>query len=267
MASLKEIVENANAQGGTRKFIMAGIILVLVFVLKPFTIISAGHRGVVLNLGAVSDRILGEGLNFKIPLYQSIVEVNVQVQKAKARAQAASRDLQTVETEIAVNYIIEPAQVNKLYQEIGTEYEATVIDPAILETVKSVTARYTAEQLIGSRQQVSQEIQKDLAERLKPFHLEVKAISIENFNFSETFNNAIEQKQQAEQLALKAQRDLERIRTEAEQQIAMARADAESFRLRTQNLTPLLRDMEWIKKWDGKLPHYYGGAQPLINLQ
>lgn len=250
-----------------RKLILAGAILLGLFIFKPFTLISAGHRGVVLNLGAVSDRILGEGLNFKIPLYQTIVEVNVQVQKAKSKAQAASRDLQTVETEIAVNYIIEPLQVNRIYQEIGMDYEATVIDPAILETVKAVTARYTAEQLITNRSQVSLEIQKDLADRLKPFHLEVKAISIENFNFSETFNNAIEQKQQAEQLALKATRDLERIRTEAEQQIAMARADAESFRLRTQNLTPLLRDMEWIKKWDGKLPHYYGGATPLINLQ
>ncbi len=267
MATLKELMEHPAAQGPMRKFIIAGLILTAVFILKPFTLISAGHRGVVLNLGAVSDRILGEGLNFKIPLYQSIIEINVQVQKTKSKAQAASRDLQTVETEIAVNYVIEPAQVNRIYQEIGTDYEATVIDPAILETVKAVTARYTAEQLITNRQQVSLEIQKDLADRLKPFHLDVKAISIENFNFSETFNNAIEQKQQAEQLALKAERDLERIRTEAEQQIAMARADAESFRLRTQNLTPLLRDMEWIKKWDGKLPHYYGGATPLINLQ
>ncbi|HNL00665.1 MAG TPA: prohibitin family protein [Leptospiraceae bacterium] len=240
--------------------------MILALILKPFTLISAGHRGVVTNLGAVSDRVLGEGFNFKVPIYQTVVEMNVQVQKAKATAQAASRDLQTVETTIAVNYHIDPAHVNHLYQNVGADYEATVIDPAILETVKAVTANYTAEQLITNRQNVSLEIQKNLADRLKPFFLFVDAISVENFNFSEKFNEAIESKQQAEQMALKAQRDLERIRTEAEQQITTARAQAEAYRLQTQTLTPLMRDMEWIKKWDGKLPNYYGSANPLLSI-
>ncbi|HMX57191.1 MAG TPA: prohibitin family protein [Leptospiraceae bacterium] len=266
MANLKEMVQSSEGGSLLKKGAIIGGIVILALILKPFTLISAGHRGVVTNLGAVSDRVLGEGFNFKVPIYQTVVEMNVQVQKAKATAQAASRDLQTVETTIAVNYHIDPAHVNHLYQNVGADYEATVIDPAILETVKAVTANYTAEQLITNRQNVSLEIQKNLADRLKPFFLFVDAISVENFNFSEKFNEAIESKQQAEQMALKAQRDLERIRTEAEQQITTARAQAEAYRLQTQTLTPLMRDMEWIKKWDGKLPNYYGSANPLLSI-
>lgn len=243
----------------------AAVLLFLLF-LNPIVLIPAGRRGVLLNLGAVSDRILGEGLNFRVPLMQSVVKMDVQIQKHEVSASAASKDLQEVSSTIALNFHVNPEEVNLIYQQIGEDYSDRIIDPAVQETVKAVTARYTAVDLITNRHVVTEEIEKALRERLKPYHVQVDQVSTKNFDFSEKFKAAIEAKQEAEQLALKAQRDLERIRTEAEQQVATARAEGEAYRLKTQALTPLLRDMEWIKKWDGHLPQVQGSGVPLIQM-
>ncbi len=245
--------------------IIAGIVVFFLF-LNPLVVIPAGRRGVLLNMGAVSDRILNEGLNFRIPIVQSVVKMDVQIQKHEVSASAASKDLQEVSSVIALNFHVNPEEVNKIYQQIGEDYGDRVIDPAVQEIVKAVTARYTAVELITDRHVVTSEIAKALRERLQPYHVQVDQVSTKDFDFSEKFKAAIEAKQEAEQLALKAQRDLERIRTEAEQQVTTARADAESYRLKTQALTPLLRDMEWIKKWDGKLPQVQGTGAPLIQM-
>jgi regulator of protease activity HflC (stomatin/prohibitin superfamily) len=245
--------------------ILAGVVVFLIF-LNPVVIIPAGHRGVILNLGAVSNQIMAEGLNFRIPLMQSVVKMNVQLQKHEVTAGAASKDLQEITSTIALNFHVNPDEVNQIYQKIGIDFGDRVIDPAVQETVKAVTAKYTAVDLITSRHVVTEEIETALRDRLKPYYITVDQVSTKDFDFSEKFKAAIEAKQEAEQLALKAQRDLERIRTEAEQQIATARADAESYRLKTQALTPLLRDMEWIKKWDGQLPQVQGSATPLIQF-
>ena len=249
-----------------RPILIAVGILVFLMFLNPIVLIPAGHRGVLLNLGAVSDRILSEGLNFRVPIMQSIVRVDVRIQKHEVVASAASRDLQEISTVIALNYHVNPEQVNLIYQNIGEDYSERIIEPAVQETVKAVTARYTAVDLITNRHVVTDEIEKTLRERLEPYYITVDQVSTKDFDFSEKFKAAIEAKQEAEQLALKAQRDLERIRTEAEQQIATARAEAESYRLKATALNPLLRDMEWIKKWDGKLPQVQGTGSPLIQI-
>jgi regulator of protease activity HflC (stomatin/prohibitin superfamily) len=196
------------------------------------------------------------------------------VQKAQTHAAAASRDLQQVTTDIALNYHIDPDMAHNVYQRIGIDFKARVIDPAVQEAVKAVTAEFTAEQLISERPKVREEIKRLLSERLSPFHILVDDFSIINFEFSKEFNRAIEEKQTAEQLALKARRDLDRIRIEAEQQIAKAKAEAESLRLQKQEVTPeliRLREIEAqvkaIDKWDGRLPGVVGsGAVPFINV-
>jgi regulator of protease activity HflC (stomatin/prohibitin superfamily) len=262
---MKDVHMNIITQYQKFFFILGGIFIFLLF-LNPIVLVPAGNRGVLLNLGAVSDRILPEGLNFRIPLMQSVVRMNVQLQKHEVNAGAASKDLQEISSVIALNFHVNPDEVNQIYQKIGEDYSDRVIDPAVQETVKAVTAKYTAVDLITSRHVVTQEIETALRERLKPYYITVDQVSTKDFDFSEKFKAAIEDKQEAEQLALKAMRDLERIRTEAEQQIATARADAESYRLKTQALTPLLRDMEWIKKWDGKLPQVQGAGAPFIQM-
>lgn len=248
------------------------VLLLILGPLHPWVIVPAGHRGVVLQLGAVSG-IMGEGFHFRLPVIQKVIAFNVQVQKAETDAAAASKDLQTISSKIALNYHVDPATVSRVFQNIGEAYEKKVIDPAVQEAVKAITARYTAEELITKRQQVALEIQDLLTGRLRKSDIVVDAFSIVNFEFSNEFNKAIESKQTAEQMALKAQRDLQRIKIEAEQKIAAAKAEAEALRIQKAEVTPelvRLREIEVqkqaVEKWDGKMPQVTGGATPFINV-
>lgn len=249
------------------------IIILILGPFRPWVIVPAGHRGVILQLGAVSG-ILGEGFHFRMPVIQKVVPINVQVQKSETDAAAASKDLQIISSKIALNYHVDPEGVSKVFQQIGVAYEEKVISPAVQEAVKATTASYTAEELITKRQQVALEIQQLLTNRLRKSDIIVDAFSIVNFEFSQEFNRAIESKQTAEQLALKAQRDLQRIKIEAEQKIASARAEAEALRIQKAEVTPelvRLREIEVqkqaVEKWDGHMPQVTGsGAMPFINI-
>ncbi len=250
------------------------VLLVIVLVLNPFVIIGPGERGVVLNMGAVSDTILTEGLNFRLPIYQTVKHVDVKIAKIQASCDSVSKDLQDTKSAIVLNFHPRVDKVNKLYQEIGPQFRERVVDPAIQEIVKATTARYTAVELIQKREEVRNIMKAMLSERLKERHLVVDDLAIVNFNFSEEFTKAIEAKQTAEQLALKALRDLERVKIEAEQRIAQAKAEAEALRLQKQNISAELIELRQIEasvlainKWDGRLPAYVGGGPiPFINL-
>ncbi|MEW6007653.1 MAG: prohibitin family protein [bacterium] len=258
--------------------IILGIILLfLLFVLpliNPLVIVDTGKRGVVLNFGAVSERVLNEGLHFRIPVMQRVIMVDVRVNKEQTNAEAASKDLQQTHSVIALNYHILPDKAWKVYQRIGTEFKERIIDPAVQEGVKAVTARYTAVELITEREKVGREIKDLLKRKLLPYDIGVDEFSIVNFQFSQQFTEAIESKQTAEQLALKAQRDLQRIKIEAEQQITQARAEAEALRLKRENITDdLIRlrqieaNLKAIEKWDGRMPQITGGVLPFIDVK
>lgn len=253
--------------------VVAGLLIVLI-ILHPWVQVGAGQRGVVLDFGAVQKNVLNEGLHFLVPLMQKVALVNVQIQKATTETVAASSDLQDVTSTLALNYHVLPEKANVVYQNIGTEFKERIIDPAILEVVKAVTARYSAEELITKRPLVSEEMRRDLADRLKVHNISVDAFSIVAFSFSKVFTEAIESKQTAEQLALKAKRDLERIKVEAEQKVAAAQAEAEALRLQRANISSDLielrrieANLKAIEKWNGILPQVTGnGAVPLIGL-
>ncbi|WP_160725293.1 prohibitin family protein [Bacillus sp. USDA818B3_A] len=258
-----------------RTLIISGVIAVVVIVLFIFsaTSVASGHRGVLLQLGAVKPTILTEGFHFKIPFIQNVEQVEVRVQKEESSQTAASKDLQMVTANVAVNYSVDPRAVNKLYQEIGLDYRTRIVDPAIAESLKAITAQYTAEELISKRPEVSSKVKDMLAQKLTKYYMILEDINIKEFAFSEEFNKAIELKQTAEQNALKAQRDLERIKIEAEQQITQAGAEAESLRLKKQEVTTELIQLKQIEvqekaleKWDGRLPTVTGGATPFIDL-
>jgi prohibitin 2 len=254
--------------------IVIGVVIILLLILHPWVQVGAGQRGVVLNFGAVQDKVLDEGLHFLVPIMQKVALVNVQIQKATTETIAASSDLQDVTSTLALNYHIFPDKANVVYQSIGVEFKERVIDPAILEVVKAVTARYTAEELITKRPLVSEEMRSALADRLITNNITVDAFSIVAFSFSRVFTEAIESKQTAEQLALKAKRDLDRIKIEADQTIAAAKAEAEALRLQRANISPDLielrkieANLKAIEKWNGILPQVTGnGAVPLIGL-
>ncbi len=256
-----------------KNIVITLLIVIGLLILNPFVIIHPGHRGVIVTLGAVSKTVMNEGINFKIPLIQKITQMNVQVQKFQIIADSASKDLQTTHSTIALNFHVLPEHVNTVYQTISEDYQNRIIEPALQEVVKAVTAQYTAIALISEREKARSEIKNILKDRLIEYNLVVDDLSIVNFKFSEQFTQAIESKQEAEQKALKAQRDLERIKIEAEQKIASARAEAEALRLQKENVTAQLiqlrqieATMKAIEKWDGQLPTYTGGAMPFINL-
>jgi len=250
--------------------------LILVLTLNPFVVIGAGERGVVMNFGAVQKEILNEGLHIRMPIMQKVVIMNVQVQKGEGQGDAASKDLQQVTTNVAINNHLDPLKVAHVYQTIGTfdQVGQRIILPAVSESVKAATAQYTAEELISKRQEVREKIRQLLLVRLAVYGVIVDDFSIVNFAFSREFSNAIESKTTAEQLKLKAERDLERIRIEADQKILQAQAEAESLRLQKENVTEnliKLRQIEMqqraIEKWDGKLPQVTGAATPFIDLR
>lgn len=265
-------------QSATKKvpliWLLIGAIVIVVLFLHPWVQIGAGHRGVVLNFGAVQKEVLGEGLHFRIPIVQNIIPVDVRVQKTESEAAAASMDLQDVSSKVALNYHIVPDKANAVYQTIGVSFKERIIDPAVQEVVKAVTAKYTAEELITKRPAVSDAMKTALSDRLLAHHIAVDAFSIVGFSFSKVFMEAIEAKQTAEQLALKAKRDLQRIKIEAEQKITAAKAEAESLRIQRANISSDLielrkveANLKAIDKWNGILPQVTGGgAVPFIGV-
>lgn len=247
--------------------------LIVLVIINPLVIVGPGERGVLVRLGKVEEQVFGEGLHLRVPIIDRVVIVDVSIQKEQIEAEASSKDLQDTHSTIAVNYHVDPEEAHHVYQSLRSQYSSRVIDPNVQEVVKAVTARYTAVELITQREKVREEIKSILHERLAQYHILVDDFSIVNFRFSPQFAQAIEAKQTAEQLAFKAQRDLERIKIEAEQKIASAQAEAESLRLQKENVTAELvqlrqieAQMKAIDKWDGHLPQVTGSAMPFLNL-
>lgn len=201
------------------------LVVALIALSGSMTTIPAGHRGVLLTFGKVEDRILGEGLNFKIPFAQRVVRVTVQVQKVESTESTASNDLQEVTTTVAVNYRLKPTEVNWIYRELGKDYADRVIKPNIEESLKAATAMYTAEELITKRALMKSTFGDILDDRLAVFKIEVIAVSLTDFQFSKSFSDAIEAKVTAEQEALQAKNVLEQKKHEAQQLIITAEAE------------------------------------------
>jgi regulator of protease activity HflC (stomatin/prohibitin superfamily) len=266
-------LKNAFSKGPLKLVAIVALLFVILFTFKPWVQVGAGERGILLNFGAVQDKVLNEGIHLRIPVMQQIIPMDVKIQKARTDAASASSDLQDVALSVALNYHVLPDKANVVYQTIGMEFKPRIIDPAIQEVMKAVSARYTAEELITKRPAVSAEMQQALTARLLGSNISVDAFSIVSFSFSAKFTDAIEAKQTAEQNALKAKRDLDRIRVEAEQTIAAATAEAEALRLQKMNISPDLielrkidANLKAIEKWNGVLPQVTGGAMPFIGV-
>jgi len=243
-------------------------LIVLILILSSFGTIGAGERGVLLQFGAVKNKVFDEGLYIKIPFVQRVVTMDVKIKKDEVPASASSKDLQIVTSKIALNYHLAPDSVNKIWQEVGKDYNSRIIAPAIQEAVKATTAKFTAEELITKREIVKEQIKANLAVRLLERFIMVDEFNIIDFDFSSAFNDAIEAKVTAEQLKLKAARDLERIRIEADQRVVSAEAKAKAIQIEAQALkaNAQIVELRWIEKWDGKVPTYWGEASPFIGI-
>jgi regulator of protease activity HflC (stomatin/prohibitin superfamily) len=261
---------NAALPSGLTTYLIGGAILFFgLIIFKPFAIVNAGERGVVMRFGKVQDGILDEGIHLKLPIVTTVENLTVRVQKSDITAQASSKDLQDVKTDVAVNWHIDPVKVNRIYQRIGNEEVILngIISPAVNEVVKAATAKKTAEEIITKRTELKQEIDLQLQERLKNYDVLVDDVSLVDVSFSPEFAKAIESKQIAEQQAKQA--DFEALKAEKEATAAVNRAkgQAEAQRLQRLTLTSELLQQQAIEKWDGKFPTVMGGESlPLINI-
>lgn len=245
-------------------------ILFLAILLRPFAIVNAGQRGVLMRFGKVQDSVLDEGIHPIIPIITSVKRLSVRVHKNSLNADAASRDLQKVSTELAINWHIDPGKVNKVFQQVGEEEQIVngIITPAVSEVLKAATAKKTAEEIITRRTELKAEIDNNLKSRLAAYGIIVDDVSLVDFAFSSEFSKAIEAKQIAEQEAKQAEFIAVKASKEAVAEVNRAKGQAEAQRLQRQTLTPELLQKQAIEKWDGHFPTVMGGngTIPLINI-
>lgn len=257
---------------GKVKIIISVVIAVIVIVLgiNSFTIINAGHTGVVLTLGKVNETVLSEGVHLKIPFIQSVVSIDNRIVKLEVNTEAFSKDLQTVSTTIAINYRVDASKSYSLYKNVGSDFEGILVAPAVNEVLKAISAKYTAEESVTNRSLISEGLVTGLNEKLNGQGLYITDVNIINFDFSEAFITAIEEKQVAQQKLLKAETEKQTAITnaQAEAEAIKIKADAEAESNKTINasLTELIIEYLKIDKWDGKLPIVSGASESLIDL-
>jgi prohibitin 2 len=257
------------------------VIIIVILVAESVAIVQAGNRGVVLYLGAVEDRVLGEGLHLIIPFAEQVVQMEVRTQKFQAEASAASKDLQEVQTVIALNYRIDPQQANKIYQLLGVNYADRVIAPTIQESVKASVAKFNAEELITKRETAKSVIAEAIRNTLASNNIATQNVFITDFKFSQSFADQIEQKVVAFQKFLTEQNNLKTVQVIANQNVVQAEAaaranvakadgEAQAINIITQQLRSSPEYLQWqaINRWNGQLPYALGsgGGVPFFQL-
>ncbi len=284
MAEIKDAkIIGAKSKNVGKFIVIAIVILAIAFVVfSSFKVVPAGSSGVTVTLGQVSDTVLKEGLHFKVPFIQKIEIVSNKINNEEIDAAAVSKDLQSVSSKVAVNFKIINDMSSKVYKNIAGDILSTILLPAVQESMKSVSARYTAEELISKRQQVSEEIKETLDSKVIEFGISIQRFNIVNFDFSADFNNAIEAKQVAEQNLIKTKTEQEQqiviAEAEAKKQIIAAQAEADAIMAKanaqaeanaklTASLTEQLIEYQKMQKWNGQLPQVMGDSNPIIDIR
>jgi prohibitin 2 len=237
-----------------------------------YTTIDAGQIGVVKRFGNPV-RELSPGIHFVVPVADSVTPVVVQTRVVKPSEEASSQDLQMVNFEVTLAYHVDPRYATYVLVQLNDDAENRVIIPAVLEAIKSVTAQYDVQDLISKRPEVRDKIEAFVSARLAPYHIVSETTSITNFKFSEQYEQSIEAKVTAQQLAEKAENDLNRIKIEAEQKVAAAEGEAKALEVQKQQITPELIQLRTVEmmnnKWDGHLPDVMlggSGALPMLDV-
>ena len=256
------------------------LILLILFIILwgTFVIIPAGHRGVVMWWGSVEKRIMGEGLNFKVPLAETVVKVDVKVQPHPFKEiDAASKEYQMVKLTGMMNFHIDPSYVNDLYQKVGLDFAPKVIDPAFNDFVKEVVPIYQISEILPKREEIRKRAMGKLGDNLARYHIIVDDIYFANIRFSPEYERAIEAKQVAQQQVETQRQVLAQREIEAQQKVATAKGEAESIQvvaqgqakandLLSRSISPILVQYKSIEKWNGILPQVSGTAMPFIDL-
>ena len=255
-----ETTEKKKINVNIKKIIIPAVIVLaaVIVALNSFVVVEAGHTGVVVTMGAVNEGVLQEGIHLKAPFVQDVVKIDNRIQKLEVNTEAFSKDLQSVKTVLAINYRVDTSKSYSIYKNIGADYENVLVVPAVNEVLKAITATYTAEEVEG------------LNKKLNDIGLYVTDVNIIDFDFSEAFITAIEEKQVAQQQLLKAE-------TEKQTKITNAQADAEAVKIKadaeasanetiSKSLTDNIIENKKIEKWNGELPRVEGGSGTIIDI-
>lgn len=239
---------------------LTALLCLLTILITPFVIVNAGERGILMKFGQVQTQILGEGIHLIIPVVNTVKKISIRIQKQEISTEAASKDLQNVFTDVALNWHFLPDKVDRIFQQIGDENQAieSIINPAIEEVLKAVIAQYTAEEVITKRGDVKRELDQALTARLGNYNIKVDDISVVHIRFSDKFRAAVESKQIAAQEAKQAEFIALKAVKEAEAKVNLAKGEAEAQSLLRNILTAELLQRQAIEKWNGKLPLIMG---------
>jgi regulator of protease activity HflC (stomatin/prohibitin superfamily) len=274
-------VNPEKGKGGKIAAIVAICVIVFILIGNCVAIVPAGCTGVKTTFGKVNEKGLEEGFHLKVPIAQDVIIISNKIQVYSADASSVSKDLQSINAKVAVNYRVNSGSSASVYKNIGEDYQTVLLMPNVQESMKSVCAKYTAEQLISLRAQVGDEIKDELTAKLSSYGIQIEKFNMVNFEFSKEFDKAIEEKQVAEQNLIKTKTEQEQAliiaKTEAEKQVISAEADAKAIKARAEaqaeanriineSLNTNLINYEMIKKWDGVLPKVSSSANPLISL-
>lgn len=257
-------------------------IIILVVVLGSFTIVAPTERGLVIRLGSIN-RVLVPGVHVKLPILENVVKIAVNTQTITYDSQSkggdteaaslfgASKDLQDVSIGVVVNYHQDASKVDSIYQLYGPSYQANVIEPIVRETVKTMSAQYTAEELVTKRAEFSGKVESLLSDKLKEKDAVLEKFNVTNFEFSQSFTQAIEAKVTAVQNAEAAKNKLAQVQYEAQQRVAQAQGEADAIKIQAQAIESQggaqYVNLQAVNKWNGALPTYMmGNSVPFINL-
>lgn len=258
--------ESTNKAGAVIGIIITIFVLALLFFIFCFRTVGAGQVGIVTRFGDVN-RVAESGVVIKLPWpVERLTKMETRIQKEEQDSSAATKDLQDVTVKLALNYAIDNDTALRVYKELGKDYVARVVTPALQESFKSSSANYTAQELVTERPKVKAEAYEVIKARLEKYGIRVVDLNITNFQYSAEFNNAIEAVQVANQNVAKAKQELETTKVEAEKAITNAQAQAEAQRLQQQTLTPELLQKYAIDKWNGVLPTTQAGSGTIFNI-
>jgi regulator of protease activity HflC (stomatin/prohibitin superfamily) len=258
--------------------ILVVLLIIFIFFWGSFAIVPAGHRGVVLWWGSVEKRVMGEGLNFKVPIAENVIRVDVRVQPHPFKEiDAASKEYQMVKLTGMMNFHIDPSYVNDLYQKVGLDFANKVIDPAFNDFVKEVVPIYQITEILPKREEIRKRAMGKLGDNLARYHIVVDDIYFANIRFSPEYEKAVEAKQVAQQQVETQRQVLAQREIEAHQKVATAKGEAESILVVAQgqakanealarSISPILVEYKGIEKWNGILPQVSGGAVPFIDI-
>ena len=254
----------------TLVIILVAALFVITVAANAFTIVDAGHTDVVVTLGKVNEGVLQEGMHLKVPFVQKVVKIDNRIVKLEVDTEAFSKDLQTVQTTLAINYRVDTSKSYSIYKNIGANYEEVLVAPAVNEVLKAITAQYTAEESVTNRSLISDGLIKGLNDKLNNIGLYITDVNIINFDFSEAFITAIEEKQVAQQQLLKAETEKQTAITNAEAEAETTRIKAEAEADANNKVRASLDDnvirSKFYEKWDGKLPEAMGSDSIITSI-